>query len=523
MKTAIVVILFICLLPLAAPPAFANDSTLIASDDPSLLWIEWGLILNEEAPVTSVYPVTGRELEARGVLEDDPPAGAAVTDFSLTLLPAVGAFSLPPAITLGRNGETLNPAGTWLYWSLPPYASVGADLEVSDWLHLRVCYDQRFDAGQMAGKSGDLAGAYLFESSLPREGYLSLSVDHFEAVVGRTQAGIGFGYFGNLFLNGHANYYDRVAFAAYSDHFKYFYMFGSSDPLLTPTEQRIQNSAWEFPSFNAPHKTYVYKRLEFRPWKRLLLGAGEASVMGGVAPDLSNLNPFNMWHNTYAYGYQNSLFVLDASLVPVKGLHLFGEFIIDDILLKREAGSRMPTALGWQAGAQFVFQVGKDFRAQAGVEYTHVDPWTYNAFQPYLMYYQRQSYASIVNDSYMDIPLGYTFGSDLDHYGAYFRLISKGGALTDVSYFHMIQGEPILGPYDDSQSWYNMNDRLPVVNGHVGVTEIYDCVGIRLQYPLGPSFSVIASGNYAFIRNFGHEPGATGRMYTVLVGLQYRL
>lgn len=503
--------------------ALGNDALQLYPGDPSLFWLETDLILQGQAPVTAIYPVSKGELVSRGLMVGEDAEEPADNSFSFTLRPLAGFFSLPTVAPLGRNGKTWGPVATMMYWTLPPFAEIEDTLSVGNWLNLHLGYDQRFDAGKMAHSGGSLFGAYLFESGFPRVGSLSLSFDHFDLTAGRTKAGIGYGFFGNTILNGQANYYDHIRFSAYAGNFKFFYLCGTSDPLLTPVEQVIQNTAWAFPVYNEPAKTYTYKRVEYRPFQQILLGLGEASVLGGVQPDLRNLNPFGLAHNTYSYGYQNSIFSLDASAVPFKGFHLFGEFLLDDLRLKREGGSRMPTALAWQAGARYVFDATPDLRLMAGLEYTHIDPWTYGAFQPYLMFYQRQSYCSSAGDWYMDQPLGYAFGSDLDHFGTYLRAVSRSGLDCRLSYYHMVQGEVELGAYDGTQSWYNLNDQVSLNNGHVGTPELYDSIGLSLSWAATKNLSVVGTGQYTWIRNFEHNPGAFGTLYLIAVGVEYRL
>lgn len=374
----------------------------------------------------------------------------------------------------------------------------------------------------MAGSEGGLLPTYLFESNLPREGYVTLAAKDLSLTIGRLRSGIGHGFFGNTFLNGKANFYDQVQFAATANDFKYFFMFGMSDPLLTPAEKAIQEQEWNSPAFAQPHKSFAYHRVEYRPWPQVVLGLGEANMIGGITPDLKNILPFNIWHNSYSYGYRNAMMVADVSVVPVSGLHVFGEFLLDDLKLDRETGSRNPNALGWQLGARYILPWGKDHHYLIGAEYTHIDPWTYNAFQPYLMFYQRQTYCSIKGDWYMDFPLGYAYGADLDHYGVYAQMISPSGAHASVSYSHMIQGQAELGAYDADQPWYDQNDRIPLTGGHVGVVEISDTVSLSVKYPLWRSFSLTASGSYSFLRNASHVPDAVGSQYAWMVGLEYQ-
>lgn len=534
---------------LTASPALANNgATLLFGDDPALVWAEWEMIRNGETPATAIYPISQAELTSRygyslsasypgyGLTKDQTPQAPppAANRFGFTLRPVGGAYGLTMVTPFNRMADTFQPVANTMYWSMPPWIEVCDELTVGDWLYLKINVDMRFDAGKIAQNSGSIFPVYLLESSTPREGFITAGNGHFSLTAGRLQSGIGYGYFGNTVLNGKANYFDQIQFTASSDKFKFFYLYGTSFPWLTPEEKTIQQTPWEFSpehdQYSDPYKTFTYHRLEYRPFPWLLVGAAEGNMLGGVKPDLQCLLPFNVWHNTYAYGYKNVMGSVDVSAVPFKGLHLFGEFMLDDYRLPREGGSQKPNAFAWQLGARYILPVGGDnWRHMIGLEYTHVDPWTYNHFYPYQMFYQRQPYSSSIRDWYMDFCMGYTYGPDLDHYGVYYRTLSKAGVQASLSYFHMIQGEVELGACNDPDCtdatphpWYSHNDDLQPVDGHIGTVEIYNTVSLDLLWPVWRSFSVIASGSYSHVQNYSHIAGETGNLYTALIGLQYR-
>lgn len=558
---------------LTASPALANSNgaTLLFGDDPALMWAEWEMIRNGETPATAVYPISQAELTQRygyslypnypgyGLAESlasqsgagvGAGAGAGIgTDaqaqsqsqnpppvanrFGFTLRPVGGAYALTMETPFNRMADTFSPVANSMYWSLPPWVEAYDELTVGNWLYMKIGFDMRFDAGKIAKDSGSIFPTYLAESSMPREGYVTAGNGHFNLTVGRLQSGIGYGYFGNTMLNTRANYIDQIQFTASSKKFKFFYLYGTSFPWLTPEEKTIQQTRWEFTvhdQYSDPYKSFAYHRIEYRPFDWLLLGVNESIMLGGIKPDLQCLIPFNVWHNTYGYGYKNVIGSIDFSAVPFKGLHIFGEFLLDDYRLPREAASLKPNSFAWQLGARYVLPVGGDnWRHMIGLEYTHVDPWTYNHFYPYQMYYQRQPYSSSIKDWYMDFCMGYNYGPDLDHYGVYYRTISKSGVQASLSYFHMIQGEVELGACNDPDCtdttphpWYSHNDELLPVNGHIGTVEIYNTVSLNVLWPVWKSFSVIACGSYSHVQNYNHITGETGNLYTALIGIQYR-
>ena len=93
------------------------------------------------------------------------------------------------------------------------------------------------------------------------------------------------------------------------------------------------------------------------------------------------------WHNTYTAGVSNVILHVDAWGVPVDGLLLRGEFLMDDTksAAEQDAESK-PNSWAWQLGATWVLPLSsRDWKVAVEAEYSHVDTWTYNRWQPWLV------------------------------------------------------------------------------------------------------------------------------------------
>lgn len=91
-----------------ANPARANDASLLFSDDPTLIWTEWDLIRNGQAPPTSVYPVTRAEFQKNftKTVVQEPPVTRNMIGF--TLRPVMGSFQLAMDGPISREGDFIH-------------------------------------------------------------------------------------------------------------------------------------------------------------------------------------------------------------------------------------------------------------------------------------------------------------------------------------------------------------------------------------------------------------------------------
>lgn len=515
-------------------PAQAAGSQLIFGGSPEYVWGEADALQQGRTPGTNVFPLTLREYQATILHEDLPLAEPSTNKFVFSLQPYGATFDIP----YGGVARTSNDV-VYLQDRLPRILTIGDELSLGDWLDLRLVIDQVPGMRYMVGQSYFVPWQFRAVSELefPREGYMSLSLPGASMAVGRLKTGIGHGHFGNTMLNGLAPYYDEVQFTAYNDHFKFFYMLGSSQTYLSEAEYAVQSSKkWDTLNdhdaspFDDPVKMFAYHRVEARPLDWFTLGITEMNIVGGKLPNFNHINPFGLWHNTYTAGCSNVMFGLDATVVPLKGLMLFGEFTVDDIKGLDEAANSKPKSTAWQVGGRYVLPFWTETKHIAGVEFTHVDPWTYNRWQPYLTMYQR--YVQQGGWSGVDVPLGFTFGGDLNHYGLYYTVVDKKGMMAEINYQHLDKGpidlgtiltttdgsgKPVYVPvYYDAPGWENVS----TLWDH-GVVEKRDILAISLTYPLPYSLTLNLYGSYSWINNFNHVQDAKESLSLFSAGLKW--
>ncbi len=438
----------LALVALGAAAAPVRAASLVFPDDPALAVGRATLLLAQDARGLGMYPLSDRELRARGVLTAPPdPTGARL---HLVWRPQASAWrGLSPALR----------EGTLWYDAIAPLAELGANVSDGEWLGAHLRLDLSSVRRDFTGDG--LAAPWTLDSyanlDFPRESWAVVATEHLLVAAGRFRSGIGHGVFGNPFLNGRAPWYDQVQAEWHDDHFRARWLLGTSSSFLTAAEAAVQGYGTAAPPrggfdpvnnydsarFDAPAKSFMYRWYEWAPWPWLVLGAGEMGVVGGKQPDLSQLLPMVVWHNAYAPGSTNVMLGVSAAVAPLPGLLLFGELVADDVATRNEADGQKPTSLGWQLGGRWVASVHADVLAEVAVEYTHVDRWTYQRWQPYLVMQQRQIVPCGCN--FVDVPLGYPWGGDLDAAGARLRAFAPDGLELSLGIEGMWRGAMRLG------------------------------------------------------------------------------
>lgn len=523
----IAVLIALALVVLAASPVLANGAALLSSGDSEYLWSTYDLLQDGQSPPTSTQTMTEQEFHLSLSQQETEQAPEMSSRLIFTLTPYAAPFGLPyslPYTQLVPRGVPLDVV--YLHENLPPMLEVGDAFDVGDWFHADLVLDHtpgiRYMVGNDAYVPWDMDTVFP-GMEFPTRSYLAVSTPHTSLAIGRFKTGIGYGYFGNTFLNGKAPYYDHLEATYYGGDFKYFYLMGTSQSFLTVREGEIQRQDWGGSGgvvFDEPIKTFVYHRVEWHPAGWITAGLGEMNIIGGKSPDWYHILPFDIWHNTYSHGSSNVMAMLDLSVVPFKGLQVFGEFTMDDFRLGMEAPESKPPAFAYQAGARYVLPFSDETKHAIGIEFTHVDPWTYNRWQPYLTMYQRQ----IRNqDLYLDIPLGYLYGGDLNHYGLYYQAVNRNGFRLDLSYDHLDKGPIYLGLDELGNPYYSgyMDIENSGPYGH-GIVEKRDTFRASLVYPLPwYGLELMANAQWGFIQNFQHVEGASESIGMLMIGVKW--
>jgi len=399
---------------------------------------------------------------------------------------------------------------------------------------------------------------YISYWTFPEEGYLSWSNKHVTLAAGRLATGIGLGK-ENIFLNGNARWYDQLQASWWSEHFRLFCFWGTSSSQLSDTEYKVQSflpqdrdpksnatqEDWGWDNIDnhdastqsiVPLKIFTYHRFEFKPTDKIGLAFAEMQLVGGKVPDLANLLPTVVWHNTYSAGVSNVMLQADAWAVPLDGLLVYGEYLMDDTKAPKESGASKPNCWGWELGSTVVLPVKtNDWKFSLNAEYSHIDKWTYCRWQPYLTMYQRQ----ILTGGHcgFDTPLGDTEGPDVDQVGITFTALSRLGNRVEVAYTYIDKGPVFMGmvvnnPYytatngesEDIPVYYDFDNYMGkgALDKYLGhIRKHSHVLKAKVSWPLMRNIEANGAVDVRYILNAGFVAGQTAVQAVYKLGVKW--
>ncbi len=238
-------------------------------------------------------------------------------------------------------------------------------------------------------------------------------------------------------------------------------------------------------------------RLDLTFWKRLRVGVFETALFGGhgVPPKLSYLNPLQSFHSSQLNNGQddNTMVGLDISVLPMKGLSLYGQLLIDDLQVDNEVQSdQEPNEIGILLSTFLAGEIGT-IRPDVKIEYTRIANRTYHQRQPRNRFLYRNTL------------LGHPLGPDADSVAFAVRFWPGTTQMMEISAGYTRHGEgSIYRPW--SEPWLlvtgDYNEPFPS-----GIVE--KKFGLAVRYsgylPIGPASSrrvfLSTQAGYATIDN----------------------
>ena len=369
-----------------------------------------------------------------------------------------------------------------------------------------------------------------FDYNFPTRSYIKLGNLHVDFLAGREQMKWGPGYRSSLVISDSPPYYDMLQLSYFSPRFKATFFFAALESYLTEEEYQVQQDYQDAGVVTFPkpaisrRKSLTGHRFEFRIGEKLLVGISDVLLIGGRMPELTDIGPLMYLHNVYGENYSNVMMGLDFSYVPIPDLRLYGELGIDDIQNPWEAGSSIPTSLGYQAGIDLLslpFAGNPEFH----FEWVRIDPWMYNRWQPYLIFTSRRKLTSFPDytqyASYLDFPTGYFLGGDVQSF--YFELAwpQFDRWRVALSYELRQKGEIYLNPLDPASQFENYKtntDSTPT--GTALTSHILKTTG---KISIKPNISLNGELTAAYERNRAHLAGDHGFYFMGMVSMEIAL
>ena len=240
---------------------------------------------------------------------------------------------------------------------------------------------------------------------------------------------------------------------------------------------------------------------QFRDW--LEIGVSEMVLYGGDAQALQweYVNPFIPY---YAVQYNakkddNILLSFDASVRPVDGLRLYGEWLADDF--QYQSDSNDPHAVAWITGFDWYPLF---LERQLGIHsvYVRINRWTYTHLEPDNQF------------THFGAIIGHPIGTDADLFSCSLSYQATPSALIETRFSHQRNGEANV-----TDRFYGEDfESIPFPSGTV---ERLSEIRVGWQYrPIG-GFN--GSINYAWrhIQNRDNTEGDSEQQHRIVVLLTY--
>jgi hypothetical protein len=268
-------------------------------------------------------------------------------------------------------------------------------------------------------------------AALPSQAILSYHADPFEFRIGRDGMKLGPGTWGSMTLNSRIPYFDylKARFFLGSTFSLSLYVI-NLNPVISAAEsvylQDMYDGVIPNPEVNADtngkpfigaSKNLILSKLTIAPWPWLSLSITQTNLVGGRDPILADIIPFNIFHNLFAEGVYSCPLSVTATVVPYKGIKLYGEFFLQDVQAGDESDPTVnPGAAGYQAGLVLLsdpfFSLGPG-RFRLNAEWSYVDPWVYVRYYSVRQYTSRFVYWDpLAGELWIDYPLGFYLGPD---------------------------------------------------------------------------------------------------------------
>lgn len=204
------------------------------------------------------------------------------------------------------------------------------------------------------------------------QGYMTADFDFIKFKFGRDRLNIGYGPI-KSFIDDQSPAFTYLSMEISYKFFTYSYFHGSLLGNLTFVPDSVTGGE------NVVDPKYIgYHRIGFNLSDAVNFGAGEFIIYGSRPLDFNYVNPFALYTSIEHSNLDrdNSMMFFDFNNKSIKGLKLYGSFLIDDLNL-----SKITTA-GWY-GNKFIYNIGlnsynlyESIPLDFKLEYIRIDPYT---------------------------------------------------------------------------------------------------------------------------------------------------
>jgi hypothetical protein len=269
--------------------------------------------------------------------------------------------------------------------------------------------------------------------NVPYRGIATFLSGPFELRAGRDKLQLGPGRASTLSFNAAIPWADYAKARVDAGSLSLSLYYVRLNPYLTDDERYYMDAVYKYPNLNADPTAYyelihteaeknlAITRLTWRvcPWATVVFT--QHDLVAGRTMQLSDLNPLMIWHNLFQEGVYGVPAMLEASVVPMKGLRLYGQYLLYDATVADETGTASDNAgaSAYQGGLTWLLKpfaeegAFADQRLRFDIEATLTDPWVYGKAYSLRQFTSRFIFVEPYNGRFwVDYPIGPAFGPD---------------------------------------------------------------------------------------------------------------
>lgn len=290
---------------------------------------------------------------------------------------------------------------------------------------------------------------------------------------GRGRHKWGPGYFGGLLLNSYAPPFDYARFDANFNRVSYTFLHGFLESII-PADTLYTNPDGRPRTINA-QKYLSAQRLEISPRDNVLLAFSQAVVYGDRGLQLGYLTPLNFLYSVQHSNddKDNLLISLDGKWRPIKGLKIYGELLLDDVLVSDLLRGTGNSKNAFTVGAHGIIPKPVWEKFDARIEYTKIRPFVYSHFfevNTFSHWTSPLGYTREPNSEFINFRLGASFyplylsvGYERQNHGANTETENVGGSIYETNFEGNNESFPFLSGRFEQTSKIRFGARYEVL------------------------------------------------------------